>query len=121
MTIAKKKKKFKKFGIGVSIILAITFIVFSFFIIKVDVLPIKYLIPFLIILLGIIGFNIYILINKKFKLWLKYLSTLISLIIATIFIIGCVYINKTYNFMDNIGNNNTIKEKYYVVENKESK
>ena len=121
MTIAKKKKKFKKVGIGISIILAITFIVFSFFIIKVDILPIKYLIPFIILLLGIIGFNIYILINNKFKLWLKYFSSFISIIISIIFIIGSLYINKTYNFMDNIGNNNTIKEKYYVVVNKESK
>lgn len=121
MTISKKKKKFKKIGIAISAVLIIAFIIFSFFIIKVDILPIKYFIPFIIILLGIIAFNIYLLLSKKFKLWLKYLSTLISLIISGIFIIGSIYINKTYSFMDNIGNNNSLKEKYYVVVKKESK
>lgn len=121
MTKATKKKKFQIIGIIFSILLAICFIIFSFFIIKVDILPIKYLIPFIILIGLIIFINIFILVKKKFKLWIKYVCLFISIILCFLFMIGSIYINKTYNFMDNIRNNNSISEKYYIIVKKESK
>lgn len=124
-TISKKKhikntKQFKLTCLVVSLLLGFMSILFDAFLLYVNILPMKYLLPLLTILSLFELLFIYILIKRKFKLWLKIISIFFSIIFSFIFIIGCTYIFKTYDFMDKIKSKNVQTEEYYIMVNKDS-
>lgn len=92
---------------------------FLFSIIKINMIPIKYLILLIVVILLLIISNLY-LINKK-----KVILNIFGYIIFTIFslstIVGSYYVLKTNNFLDGAFNNakNTYVSNYYVISLKE--
>lgn len=113
-------KNMKIFFLIFSLALIFFSLLFDVFILVVDILPSKYL---LILLLGtnfFVALNVCIMLKRKFKLWFKFIITFFSLIFILLFIIGCIYINKTYNFMGRIKSNGMITETYYIITTKDS-
>ena len=116
----KKRKKLLFIGRLIAFILIVIASIFLIVINEFNVLPSKYL----LLVVGVLGFfvllNSWFLISKKFKAWIKLLAIFISALIIAVLSIGLYYIERTYNFMDNIKGTNYITEKYYVLINNES-
>ena len=112
--MSKKKQKFKKIGFIVSLMLMISVFLISFLIVKLNILPLHYLIILLSILIIITFFLVKFLIGKKYKLWFKILSLIFSAIIILVSCIGSAYIFKTYDFMGIIGGHK-IYDNFYIV------
>ncbi len=120
--VSKKKiKKIKLIGLITSFLLVLTLIIFYIFIIGVDVLPLKYLAPLVAISSIFVFLFIYVMLKRKFRLWLKCVCIFLSIILIIVFIGACVYINKTYSFLDKIQAREMITENYYVMVSNESK
>ena len=115
-----KKKQIKIIGVVVSLLLIFFSLLFDVFLCVVDVLPFKYLSIILV------GTNLFVLlfvifmVKRKFKIWLKFVSIFFSILMIFVFIVGCIYINKTYDFMGKIKARETVTENYYVIVNKDS-
>ena len=113
-------KKSKIYSFIISIVLFISMVTSTYLMIKLNVLPLKYLLIF--ILIGIISlliiFGIFKIKKKKNKLriFLSVLATILTLI----YIVGFLYLNKTFNFFDKILSDNTNIENYIVVVNNNS-
>lgn len=118
--VQKQKKIIRNIGIIFSLVFILSSIIFDIFVYGVNILPIKYFLPLVIISNLFVALFSIILIKPKFRIWFKILIMLISMMICIVFWIGCSYINKTYHFMDKIRSRNIITEKYYVVVNKDS-
>ena len=120
----KRSKKTKKviniISIIVGIIYFISFITFNYMILYLNVLPTKYLIPYLAIMILLFIVFIVFFFVKKIKSGIKIFSVLIGIIFSLIFGFGSFYISKTYDFMDKIGSKNMTIEEYYVVVNNDS-
>lgn len=95
----------------ISVIISIIFIVSLF---RLNVLPIKYLIP--VIIIYIIFNLLYIfLLNKKNRI-IKILSIILVSLFIVINVVGLYFINSTNNFFDKSFNNKTKQEfTYYVI------
>ena len=120
-----KKRKKSKRGITIfwrilSVILTISFILFSSILIKLNILPSKYLTLFIIFFSVLTIIYDFILSKQKFKKSLKIFSIAFSLINALIFSLGFFYLNKTNNFMSSLKQVNYVTEEYYLLVNKES-
>lgn len=123
MKKAKKSNKKKKINLISKIIYAILLIISIILVgivLKLNVLPLKYLIPLIIVaILVLLGIG-FISLNKKFKSWVKIFINFISVILIIIFIIALYYLNTTLNFMDNIKAEEYQIESYYVLVNEDS-
>lgn len=104
----KKNKKTYKIN---SILLGLTSILSILFIIKIDILPLKYLIPIILFLVLIPILLITLMTKKKIKPKIKRISSIISIIIILSLSLILFYMNKTYNFL------NSLKNKGYIIEN----
>ena len=110
-----KKKKLKKIGMIVTLLLVILIMLLSYMLIKLNILPYHYLIV-LIVILGIVTLTLSkVMLISKYKVWLKVISIIISLILVIVSIVANIYIFKTYNFMDAINNDKKIYENYYIL------
>lgn len=116
----KNKKAIMILGKIISFILLVCFILFTYTLIKLDVLPIKFLTIVLVVFGILVLKNIFILCTVKFKKKLKITNIIFSIIKIAIFILGFIYLNNTYNFIDNLKQVNYITEEYYVLVNNES-
>lgn len=117
----KKKKILSIIGIFISIILILSVGIGTFAVIYVNILPLLYLALFIGLILFVTALFCNILIKKKFKIWLKIIVMILSVVIIIIALVGTFYVNRTYHFMDSIKSKNTVTENYYVVINKDSK
>lgn len=117
----KKKKILNIIGIFISIILILSVGIGTFAVIYINILPLLYLTLFIGLTLFITVLFCNILIKKKFKIWLKIIVMILSVVIIIIALVGTFYVNRTYHFMDSIKSKNTVTENYYVVINKDSK
>lgn len=123
MTNHKPKKMSTTILIGkISYILLIILTSLLLFkIIKMDVLPVKYLIliiVFLFLILFIIGF---LLFKKGVKFFVKIFNVFLTFILITIVLISMNYLNKTVDFLNTIKNKLYQTEEYYLVTLKDSK
>lgn len=122
--MAKNKKSTKKKITLVSrIIFGLLFVISIIalsIILSLKMIPVKYVIPFLIVY-GLILFGIGIVtIKTKFKNWLKILMDVISIILIVGISFGLYYLNTTLNFMDKIKTKDYQLEDYYVLVLKDS-
>lgn len=120
----KNNKKFKKtiniIGILLSTLLILCFLAFIIVVSFLNILPLKYFIPLILVLaLFVLLFSL-TLFKPKFKLWLKYASMLLSILFIIVFLMAIFYINRTYDFMSKIKSKYMITEVYYVLVNKDS-
>lgn len=121
----RSRKKDKKKGVNiVSIIIFIILLLISIVlfgtVVSLGILPLKYLIPLLIIL-GLIYFGMSKLIfTKKIKIWVKITLDIISVILIALYVFIFYCLNSTLNFMDQIQAENYQIENYYVLVHKDS-
>lgn len=119
-----KKKQNKKILIISNIILGIYLLISLFLlgiIIKLSVLPLKYILiilPIYIIFTLLFGF---LTIKKNIKSGIKIFIDVILSILIIIYSSGLIYLNKTLNFMDKIKAKDYQTEEYYVLVLKDSK
>ena len=113
----KKNNKSKIYGFVISVVLFLITIISTFMIIKLNVLPFKYLLIFIIIGLVSLGIIYSIFRIKKKKSKLRIVLSVIATIFSIIYLIGFLYLNKTFNFFDKILSDNLSTENYIVVVN----
>lgn len=114
------KGKFLLFGKFLYVITLALAITITLKIVKMDILPMKYLIlviVFLILVLFIIGFFIF---KKGVKFFIKVFNILLEIILTLILLFGLSYISKTVSFLNNIKNKLYQVEEYYIVTLKEN-
>ena len=118
-----KKKQNKKILIISNIILGIYLLISLFLlgiIIKLSVLPLKYILiilPIYIIFTLLFGF---LTIKKNIKSGIKIFIDVILSILIIIYSSGLIYLNKALNFMDKIKAKDYQTEEYYVIVLKDS-
>ena len=114
----KKKKQNKKIFIISNVILAIYLLISLLLlgiIIKLSVLPLKYILiilPIYIIFTFLFGL---LTIKKNIKSGIKVFIDVILSILIIIYSAGLIYLNKTLNFMDKIKAKDYQTEEYYVI------
>ena len=119
-----KKKQNKKIYIISNIILSIYFLITLFLlglIIKLSILPIKYILVILPIYIISTLLFMFLIIKKKIKNGVKVFIDIIVLISIMIYGAGLIYLNKTLNFMDKIKSKGYQIEEYYVLVLNDSK
>lgn len=85
-----------------------------------NILPDKYLFPFILVTSLIVIILSCLLLIKKVNKVFKIIPSILAIFLCIVSIIGSNYINKTYAFMNNIKADNIILEDYYVVVRKDS-
>ena len=112
----KRKNNASIYGYIASIILAFLTIINLILILKMSVLPFKYLVIILAVfsIAGIIIVLNFKISNKKIKKLLHVFTTIFIIVFFLIFI----YLNKTTNFFNNIISKNYKTQNYIVVVNK---
>lgn len=116
----KNKKKITIISTIIYLILLVISIVLFGIILKLNIIPLKYLIlPLIIYVLILLGLGT-ISIKKKFKSWLKVIVDIILVVLITVFILVFYYLNSTLHFMDQIRAKEYQIENYYVLVNKDS-
>lgn len=96
----------------INIISILLIIILSICVIKLDMLPNKFLYPLIILLLLIMVIGtIFIFKNKKYNI----IFLVLFIILDIVSIIGIIYIDKTLNFMDVINVDLNEKEEYQLL------
>lgn len=118
---AKKKKKIVNI---VSIIIGILMLLLTIglfgIVINLGILPIKYLIP-LILVVGLIYFGIgKVILAKKLRVWVKVIIDIICVIIILLQLFIYYYLNSTLHFMDRIKAGKYQTDNYYILVEKNS-
>ncbi|MDD3453485.1 MAG: LCP family protein [Bacilli bacterium] len=118
--MAKKEKKSKK-----RIITIISKIIYSLLVIlsvlavgiilSLKILPLKYVIPGMIVIFILFSIMGYFIFKVKFKSWIRIIIDIISLILIAGISFGLYYLNQTLNFMDKIKADDYQIEEYYVL------
>ncbi len=116
----KKKKKLKKIGLIVSLILMILAILLIFMVVKINILPIHYLIGLVLVIGIIVLLLVKVMLINSYKIWIKCICIFLSIIISICLLVGIIYIFKTYDFMSKIKGNG-LYENYYVIVKSDSK
>jgi len=102
------------------VLLAITIGLFAV-VLSLGILPLKYLIP-IVIVLGVIYFIIgKTIFSKKIRIWIKVFMDIICIVLIVIYAFVYYYLNSTLHFMDKIKADEYQIENYYVLINKNSK
>ncbi len=110
----------KLFSKLIGLVLIALFGICFFMIYKLNILPMKYLIPVAIILGIVVLFLVFKLFKKKVKALSRFFYILISLCATAGFVYLLVYINATYDFMNSLVFKDYEIVTYDVVVNKNS-
>ncbi len=104
-----------------NIIILIFFIVNTYMILKYDILPLKYLVLYFLIAIVIPILILVLFYYKKSKFKLKISLLVIDFIYVLLFTFATIYLNKTFNFLDEIDIGiKYITKNYKVVVSKDS-
>ena len=110
----KKKNKRNKYYIFTSIFLLITSILFLGFLLYFEILPTIYN-SLLIITVGIIDFLLIKLVNnRRIKKWIRKVATIPILLISIFYLIVCLYLYGTIDFLSDILDNGLRSDTYSV-------
>ena len=113
-----KKKKIKKLNIYLlitSIIWIFLIILNTYLIFKYDVLPFKYLLIYLSVIVILPILLLYILTRKKVKRGLKVFISVIGIFYIIILSLVFFYLNKTFSFLDSFTSGHNYETNNYVV------
>ncbi len=112
-----KNNIFKKIinivSLSIKTLFIISFIMNLVFLLKMDILPTKYLLIFILVSSIIILFAVLTEFILKSKI-MKLISTTLSLIFIIFYIFAYIYLNKTHTFINGLFNNEQI-ETYYIA------
>lgn len=117
---SKPHQIFRIVGAVLSLLLLISSAILGAMIVAINFLPSMYLLPALVVL-GIIaiGFSV-VMVHHKVKPAIKMPFFFLSILFSTIYILGINYLNKTFDFFDNLKDQDSLTESYYVVVEKDS-
>ena len=116
--MAKRKRKANKLNIylGINSILLAWLALTTIIILgKYDILPFKYYIWILISLLILPGTIIFFMMRKKTKSIIKKILSGLSIILIIILSVALAYLNKTFRFLDKLGESGYMIENYSVI------
>ena len=87
---------------------------------KYDILPLKYFLPIILVLLLTSRLFSLLIINKKTKKKkisnkIKIPITILSILESLVLVFVLIYLNKTFKFLDNIGDSGYHIENYSVI------
>lgn len=117
----RRKKRVNKIFIVIAIFMLIAFILNTYLIINFNILPIKYLVIYFIVLLGLPGILAYLCIFKRLRRFWRILSYILGTIYVVLMLVVFFYLSKTFSFVDNFTTNYKYETKnYYVLVNSES-
>lgn len=110
----KKNKKLTLIAKVIGIISLIIIIIFSFMLIKLNMIPNKYLAPLFIILILIYLIMLFFAFNKKVKSSLKITAIVIFIIFAVVGGLGSKYLYTTFDFLSVLDKDIFQKERFSV-------
>lgn len=110
MTKRNLKIFFKAFGV-ISIFLMLLFLYNVF---KLDLIPFKYFIIIILVMLLIIGSLTFILFKNNIKIKVKSIVSIILLLLNILTVFGIKYIDKTSNFLESLVGELNQTEEFYV-------
>jgi len=102
-------------GIG---FLALIF--FVFYILKLNVLPLKYIIILFIVIILLYFILYFLILHKKIKNVVKIVCSVILFLISVLFVIGYFYADRAMVFLERINEEISQKEEYYLITLKET-
>lgn len=121
----KSKNKNKKLNLSAAIIgifLVILVLINLCLILKYNVLPLKYLIVYLLLAVILPILIFYASLNKKLKRAAKIFFIVIEIIYILVLGSAFIYLNRTFSFLDNLTSNSEYQmTNYYVIALKDSK
>lgn len=120
MSKRKRKKIINNIGKIIAIIGLIITCIFAYYVLRLNILPTKYVILLALAIIFIYGIMYIFIFNKKIKTSLKIFASIILLTFAFAFIFGIKYIDRTIAFLDRINNNLSQTEEYYLYALKDS-
>ena len=82
---------------------------------KYDMLPMKFLIPALLAVIGIPLLLIFFMLRKKTNKKIKVILSIISILLITLYTVISIFIKKTYNFIEEIIDDGYVIENYSVI------
>jgi polyisoprenyl-teichoic acid--peptidoglycan teichoic acid transferase len=100
-------------------VLTLSFVGAFVFLFLANIVPLKYSIPILLILLVIVFFMVNFLFDRSVKVWIKLILNSISLVFIFIFMYFIIFMNNTFNFIDLLRNDDNV-EVYYLISLKDS-
>lgn len=115
----KARKIFKIIGIILSIISIIALGIFSYFIINLNILPIKYLIILFLVLLLIYAVLFFGLLKTR-RIVFRIISCVVSILLTMLMVVGINYMNKANDFLKKIVDNDEKVITYEVITLKNS-
>lgn len=98
-----------------SFILTVIFLVVMFMIYRLNLVPIKYFLPIVLILFIIILLLDFKLLRKKTKLFSRIFFNIIAVFLIIVLGYGITYLNATYHFMNNLLSSEYEIKNYVVV------
>lgn len=110
----KKNKKLTLIAKVIGIISLIIIIIFSFMLVKLNMIPNKYLAPLFIILILIYLIMLFFAFNKKVKSSLKITAIVIFIIFAVVGGLGSKYLYTTFDFLSVLDKDIFQKERFSV-------
>lgn len=109
------KNKFRIFSLITIIILDWLSLTTILFLKKKDILPLKYFLPIILILLLTSVIFSLLIVKKKIKKKIRIPVTVLAFIEALLLGFGLIYMNKTFRFLDNIGDSGYHIENYSII------
>ena len=116
----KQKKLINRISIVVSIILGLITALFTYKLFQLNMLPIKYLIPIIIVFILIDGALVFALISKKIKLKIKLIAVIVVIIIFIFDLIAYGYMSKALSFINGLNSGGYKTENYLVLVSSDS-
>ena len=117
----RRKKRVNKIFLVIAIFMLIAFILNTYLVISLNMLPIKYVVLYFIIFLVLPGLISYICIFKRLRRFWRISSYVFGVCYAVIMIVVFFYLSKTVSFVDNFTTNYKYETKnYYVLVNNDS-
>ncbi len=111
----KARRKHSGFFRLIALIFILTGGAFFYFIFKLDILPMKYLIPAVAVAALITIFNVPALLSSRGRKGRKTSATIITLLCSVVFCFGIYYLGTTYGFLSNITHEEIPTEDFYVL------
>ncbi|MBP3920686.1 MAG: LCP family protein [Bacilli bacterium] len=109
------KNKFKLYLYVVSIIMGWLSLTNFIMILKYDILPFKYLVILFVPLLLLPLILVISMLKKRGKHAVKVVLSVVSIIVSIILCVLLFYLNRTFNFLDSLTNNDYKVENYLVM------
>lgn len=110
----KKNKKLTLIAKVIGVISLIITIIFSFMLVKLNMIPNKYLAPLFIILILIYLIMLFFAFNKKVKSSLKITAIIIFVLFAIVGVLGTKYLYTTFDFLSVLDKDIFQKERFSV-------